>query len=798
MRLALLSPFPPSKSGIADYSVALADALAPLVPLTRIASASQLSALTDCDLALYQIGNNDAHDFVYETALRQPGVVVLHEANLHHLIAELTIKRGDWDAYMQAVEYDGGAPALAFAQAVRRLEVGPDYEGVPMLRRVLESARGLIIHSEYVASVARQYGYQGPLAVIPHGAWLPDTEGAPWRSKLGVPDAAPLIGIFGHLKPYKRVEESLRAFRHLVRIHPSARLILVGEEHPDFPLGRLLDGFDLRAHVRHIGFAPIEDFVGYMAACDIIVNLRYPTVGESSGSMLRALGLAKPVLVSEVGAFAEFPPSVCLQVPVGGMAEESLILEYLRYLIENPDAARSMGQSARDWVAEHCNWNRIADQYLEFSEQVISGAAAPAPLSPENLSLAPTQESAPRHSAKPTPNSAIKAEEVAPPPAQDLPLEPVLPQEPGHPLEADAETLADVETPAPFPAAELTLGNEQEQPQANPTTENVPPSGPPSDPPSSSEAPPDAPSQSLESTPTLDTTPPEDPASLEGSPELPDSDAAELAPSLPQLENPVARELLQWAPTEAARGYLLQHLSRLVETLDLLPDGEGTMRILEMGCYLQITPLLRTQKNYGEISGCYFGVLGNQSTQTAQSTDGRTFSCVVDEFDAELDTYPYADSHFDAVVCTELFEHLSSDPMHCLAEINRILKPDGYVLLSTPNVCSLRAIAAILGGYHPGFFPAFLKPNPDGPVDPRHHREYAPREIRQALLDAGFHVETLRTGPYWAAPAPEHAWVEHLLERYEVDRELRGECIFALGRKTSEVQRRYPGWLYCG
>jgi len=78
----------------------------------------------------------------------------------------------------------------------------------------------------------------------------------------------------------------------------------------------------LSAHVRILGFAPIEDFVGYLAACDIVLNLRYPTVGESSGTLLRSLGLGKAVMVSEIGSFAEFPEEVCLKVPVGAGEED--------------------------------------------------------------------------------------------------------------------------------------------------------------------------------------------------------------------------------------------------------------------------------------------------------------------------------------------------------------------------------------------------------------------------------------------------------------------------------------------
>src|SRR5262249_54855480 len=138
MRVSFFSPLPPSKSGIADYSQTLIAHLSGLADLKIFNAAGDPG---QSGIALYQIGNNIHHDFVYETALRHPGVVVLHESNLHHLIAEITIKRGDWDAYLREVEFDAGPGALIHARRVAALEAGPDYEGVRMTRRILESAR---------------------------------------------------------------------------------------------------------------------------------------------------------------------------------------------------------------------------------------------------------------------------------------------------------------------------------------------------------------------------------------------------------------------------------------------------------------------------------------------------------------------------------------------------------------------------------------------------------------------------------------------------------------------------------
>ena len=276
------------------------------------------------------------------------GVQALHDVSL-------TIRRGDWEAYLREVEYDGGAEALAHAQRVRALEIGPDYEGVPMLRRLAERSLAMIVHSRFAAGEVRSAGFRGPLAEIPHGAWIPQADRMACRLRLGLAEDTPLLGIFGFLKPYKRIAESLRAFRRLVRLEPRAKMILVGEPHPDLPLAPLIRRLDLSAQVRSLGFVPIEDFTGYLAACDIILNLRYPTVGESSGSLLRALGLGKAVLVSDVGSFRELPDDICLKVPVDA-SEEEVLFEYLNLLVTRPSLALAMAARAQEGVERECSW----------------------------------------------------------------------------------------------------------------------------------------------------------------------------------------------------------------------------------------------------------------------------------------------------------------------------------------------------------------------------------------------------------------------------------------------------------
>jgi glycosyltransferase involved in cell wall biosynthesis/SAM-dependent methyltransferase len=651
MRVAFCSPMPPSKSGIADYAAAVAAPLQRLLEAEVFAERPERFDPSRYDLLLYQIGNNPYHAFAYQMALEHPGVVVMHESNLHHLIAELTIRCGDWDAYLRECDYHGGAAALEYARRVRALEVGPDYDGLPLTRRLLERSRALIVHSRFMVDEMRAAGFRGPIGRIPHGAWIPEADRLAWRQRLGLDESTPLLGIFGFLKPYKRIAESLRAFRRLLRLEPRAKMILAGELHPDCPVQSLVTTLGLAAHVRALGFTPIEDFTGYLAACDVVLNLRYPTVGETSGSLLRALGLGKAVLVSDVGAFRELPDDVCLKVPVDA-TEEDQIFECLNLLVSRPDVAGALGRRARQFVARECNWELVAGRYASFLQALFAGRDWTEP------------------------------------------------------------------EPAPTP----------------PATPHKPP--------------------------------------VTGS------------------------YIAGWAASPEAQEYVQTHLSRLEKTLAVIPPGGPHDCILEMGAYLQITPALQTRLGYGEVRACYYGPAGKVDHKVVTSEAGERFTCEVDLFDAERDRFPYPDEFFTTVLCCELVEHLSEDPLHALAEINRILKPGGHLVLTTPNLASLRALSAILQGFHPGFFPHYLRPAADGAAEARHSREYTPREIQDLLAGGGFQVTLLETGPFREKPEPELAWVRHLLERYRLSTDLRGDGIYAVGRKAGPVRHRYPAWLY--
>jgi hypothetical protein len=131
-----------------------------------------------------------------------------------------------------------------------------------------------------------------------------------------------------------------------------------------------------------------------------------------------------------------------------------------------------------------------------------------------------------------------------------------------------------------------------------------------------------------------------------------------------------------------------------------------------------------------------------------------------------------------------------------MSEIHRILRPGGHLVVTTPNIASLRAVAGILQGFHPMLFPAYIKPDAGGDADPRHAREYTALEMKQLFEDAGFEVTLLDTGPFLDEPRADLGWVQHLLEQYMLTLDHRGDGIYIVGRKAHPVRERYPNWLY--
>lgn len=204
-------------------------------------------------------------------------------------------------------------------------------------------------------------------------------------------------------------------------------------------------------------------------------------------------------------------------------------------------------------------------------------------------------------------------------------------------------------------------------------------------------------------------------------------------------------------------------------------------------------PALRGLLGYGQVRGGYMGSAGGWHLSTVKALDGEEFACTIDLFNCEQDRFPYPDNSFDTVICCEILEHLAKDPMHMMSEIHRILKPNGILVLTTPNVVSIRALHAMLTGIHPNLFSKYVMPTllPEA----KHIREYTPKELLRLFADSGFTVQFIDTTAYGERSGV-YKWITRAIQSLKPLTRLREDCVYVVGQKAKDVGSRYPSWLY--
>jgi len=373
VKVAYFSPMPPERSGIADYSALLLPALRRRLDVTVVKRGTKRPP-RGVDVAVYHIGNNpDAHGWILDALRRAPGAVVLHDFVLHHLVAGVTIGRRDGHGYLDAMEAEHGVVGRLLAHGVLDRRLPPLWESrpedFPLAGEVLSLATGVVVHSRHVEERVRAAGFAGPVARVPHPAWAdPRVERAAVAGDF-------LIGAFGNVNQSKRAPQLLEAFARLRADRPGARLLLVGAASPGFDLERRLQRLGLEGDgIVREGYVDERRLWSLMTACDVHVSLRSPTMGETSGTAIRALALGKPLVVTEVGWFAELPRDVALAVPVGER-EVADLGAALRLLAERPDVREAMGSAARSLARSEHDVERVAELQATAFERIAGGAA---------------------------------------------------------------------------------------------------------------------------------------------------------------------------------------------------------------------------------------------------------------------------------------------------------------------------------------------------------------------------------------------------------------------------------------
>jgi hypothetical protein len=185
--------------------------------------------------------------------------------------------------------------------------------------------------------------------------------GLAFREQWRIPPRALLLGSFGFQTPIKRTDVAIRALASpgLEAVH----LLIAGELSPYSNYAALAAEIGVGERVHVTGFLPFEQLDAAISATDLCLNLRYPTAGETSASLLRILAVGRPVVVSDYADFGDLPEGIALHIPPGDGEMEKLAEALARQLADRESLDR-MGEEARRFVAEHHAPERAADELV--------------------------------------------------------------------------------------------------------------------------------------------------------------------------------------------------------------------------------------------------------------------------------------------------------------------------------------------------------------------------------------------------------------------------------------------------
>ena len=438
MRLAWFSPWPPQRSGIAGRSAELVPLLAgrghavdvfvdasqvrtevstndaPTAGRVRVLSAHEFlwrQANGQYDLPVYQIGNSHLHRYIWPYLFRFPGLAVLHDGRVHHARAEALLSRGREDDYR--TEFAWNHPQVSpDAAELAILEFdGPFFYQWPMVRTVLATARLTAAHSSGVADqLAKDWpDYHVTHIALGEGPAALDVEAArrDFRARHGITHDAILFGVHGGLTEEKRIREILNAFASTVAWIPNARLLLVGADDPLISLRDRLSALQLTDVVTHVPTPEDVEFDRSIAACDVTINLRWPSALETSGPWVRSLALSKPTITvasahqSHVPALdplsgqaiqpsADLKPGAAdraVTVAVDILNLNHALRAAMRRLGEDAALRARLGRQARLWwEREHTLERMVADYERAFAQALECAAPSgdrPAHLVPD-------------------------------------------------------------------------------------------------------------------------------------------------------------------------------------------------------------------------------------------------------------------------------------------------------------------------------------------------------------------------------------------------------------------------------
>ena len=398
IKVAYFSPFNPQKTGISDYSEELLlylksyldidiytdfisltnEEIENLFPLYNYRLFNSINKEKQYDAIIYHLGNNDVHKYIYRMMQIHPSITVMHDLNIVGFLSSFTIF--DNNPIELAKEFIGiyGDDVVALGKALQNGNMHIDFKKYFLSQKAIEYSKAILVHNRYCQQELEKSNCGKILVqIIRSGIRLPenvpgDTDKKKAKRELGIDENIFMISSFGFVNPFKRISRFLMALYRILMHHPNVRFYCVGEilGHKKPYLDMIIKRYMLKDNVFFTGHIDMETFHKYIIATDLCINLRYPSFGETSATLLRVLSYGVPSLVSNINQYKEIPDDCCWKVDVDENEIEELV-QFVDVLIRSDALRKKMSENAIKFIRNGFDWEDVSREYYRFVKSFI-------------------------------------------------------------------------------------------------------------------------------------------------------------------------------------------------------------------------------------------------------------------------------------------------------------------------------------------------------------------------------------------------------------------------------------------
>ncbi|NYH17082.1 glycosyltransferase [Paraburkholderia bryophila] len=396
-KLAYVSPLPPERSGISDYSAELLPELARHYDIELVVDQASIDGawiLANCPIrtvdwfeahadryerVLYHFGNSPFHKHMFQLIDRVPGVVVLHDFFLGHVTEYIGAVSGNGNVWPSTLYEEYGYPALKDRFDGEVARVAWKY---PSNKRVLEKALGVIVHSDSSKRLAEHWHGErasDDWAVVPLMREAPTSvDRNASRVVLSLDEDAFVVCSFGLLGENKCNHRLLDAWlASPLAKNEKCVLVFVGQNDAGSYGSALLEKIarsGVQGRIRITGWADTATFKGYMMAADVGVQLRTLSRGETSAAVLDCMNYGLATVVNAHGSMADLPDDGVWKL--ADEFDDIHLADALETLWRNRVKRTQLGDSARRIVRAKHAPRICADQYAVEIEKAYQSQTA--------------------------------------------------------------------------------------------------------------------------------------------------------------------------------------------------------------------------------------------------------------------------------------------------------------------------------------------------------------------------------------------------------------------------------------